>query len=152
MLHRTVVSVRRDIERLQFNTAIAAMMELLNATRAELGDRSAPRRLAEWMVLMLAPFAPHLCEELWERLGHSDTVVYEDFPQADVTFAEPDERDIAVQVNGKLRTLMTLPLGTIDTELERLALEQPRIVEMLADRTPQRVIVVPDRLVNIVVS
>ena len=129
VLHRTVASVGRDIERMHFNTAISAMMELLNATRAELGDGPIPRRLAEWITLMLAPFTPHLAEELWERLGHTETVVYQDFPEADPTLGQPEVGEIAVQVNGKLRALMTQPLGTPDTELERLALEQRRVVD-----------------------
>jgi leucyl-tRNA synthetase len=152
VLHRTVAVVGRDIERMHFNTAIAAMMELLNATRAELGDGRIPRRLAEWITLMLAPFTPHLAEELWERLGHIETVVYQDFPEADPTLGQPEVGEIAVQVNGKLRALMTQPLGTPDNELERLALEQRRVVDFLAGRSPQRVIVVPDRIVNIVVT
>ena len=152
VLHRTVASVRNDIERLHFNTAISSLMELLNAARPELGDGATPRQLAEWVTLMLAPFAPHVAEELWERMGNTETIIYADFPEPDEDLARRAEVDIAVQVDGKVRAVLVVEVGTANGELERLALEDRRVVDYLAGRTPERVVVVSDTLVNLVLS
>jgi leucyl-tRNA synthetase len=152
-LHRTADSVRRDVERLHFNTAISSLMELMNELRsATEGDEGTPRIVAEWLVAMLAPFAPHLGEELWERLGKEGSVVYAPFPEADPALVAADQVTIAVQVNGKLRATIEVAAGTGKDELEAAARAQPRIAELLAEATVRRVIVVPDRLVNFVVG
>jgi leucyl-tRNA synthetase len=152
-LHRTADAVRRDIERLHFNTAIAALMEFSNDMRAEIGPEAAPpREVAEWLVLMLAPFAPHLGEELWQRLGHEESVVYAPFPEPDPALLAADQVKIAIQVNGKLRGTIELEPGTAKDATEAAAREQPRIAELLDGAEVRRVIVVPDRLVNFVVA
>ncbi|MEA2428013.1 MAG: leucyl-tRNA synthetase, partial [Thermoleophilaceae bacterium] len=151
-LHRTVAQVRRDVERMHFNTAIAAMMELSNELRATDGGAAPSRQVAEWLVLSLAPFAPHMAEELWERLGHADSIVYAPFPEPDPALTAVQQVSVAVQVNGKVRGVAEVPAGSDDATLEAAAREQPRVAEQLRDADVKRVIVVPDRLVNFVVA
>ena len=152
LLHRTAASVRRDIDRLHFNTAIAALMELVNEVRPATDERGTPRVVAEWLVLMLAPFAPHVGEELWERLGHDGSIVHAAFPEADAKLAAADEVKVAVQIMGKLRGVVELPAGTPKDAIEAAARAEPRIAELLEGKEIRRVIVVPDRLVNFVVG
>jgi leucyl-tRNA synthetase len=151
-LHRTVAQVRRDVERMHFNTAIAAMMELSNELRAADSGAGPPRQVAEWLVLSLAPFAPHMAEELWERLGHADSIVYAPFPEPDPELTAVQQVSVAIQVNGKVRGVAEVPAGSDEATLEAVAREQPRVAEQLRDAEVKRVIVVPDRLVNFVVA
>jgi leucyl-tRNA synthetase len=151
-LHRTVAAVRRDIERLHFNTAIAAMMELSKELRASGQADAPPRALAEWLVLILAPFAPHMCAELWERLGHTDSVVYARFPEPDERLLEVRRVNVAVQVNGKVRGVVEVPAGLAEDELKAEGRGLPRVASLIGDAEVRRVIVVPDRLVNFVVA
>jgi leucyl-tRNA synthetase len=151
-LHRTIAQVRRDVERLHFNTAIAALMELSNELRAADGDAGPSRQVAEWLVLALAPFAPHMAEEIWERLGHEDSIVWEAFPEPDPALTAVQQVSVAVQVNGKVRGVLEIAAGSDQVALETAAREQPRVAEMLKDADVKRVIVVPDRLVNFVVA
>jgi leucyl-tRNA synthetase len=156
--HRVVGKVTEDIERFQFNTALSAMMELLNAA----GDyrRSAPAEqrdvaleidVAETLVLLLAPYAPHLCEELWrEVLGHAASVHRQAWPSWDARAAAADEIEIAVQVNGKVRARLTVAAAATDEEIERAALALPKVQEHLAGLTVRKVVVVPGKLVSVV--
>ncbi len=152
-LHRTAESVGRDVERLHFNTAISSLMELVNELRATVGEgEPTPRVVAEWLVAMLAPFAPHLGEELWERLGHDESVVHAPFPEPDPALVAAEHVSVAIQVNGKLRGVAEVAAGTAKDELEAVARAQPRIAELLEGAEVRRVVVVPDRLVNFVVA
>ncbi len=152
-LHRTADSVGRDVERLHFNTAISSLMELVNELRATVPEgEPAPRIVAEWLVAMLAPFAPHLCEELWERLGHEESIVHAPCPEPDPALVAAEHVSVAIQVNGKLRGVAEVAAGTAKDELEALARAQPRIAELLDGAEVRRVVVVPDRLVNFVVG
>jgi leucyl-tRNA synthetase len=101
---------------------------------------------------MLAPFAPHLAEELWETLGHRDSVFRRSWPVADATLARADTVEVVVQVNGKVRSRQHVPRGTAEDRLKEQALSDPRIQSWTAGKTVRKVIVVPDKLVNIVVS
>lgn len=150
-LNRTVAAVRRDIERLRFNTAIAALMELLNELRAASGDAT-PRQAAEWLVLALAPFAPHMCEELWQRMGQTDSIVYVPYPEPNPELVAASQTSIVVQVNGRVRGVVEVPVGSDDAALERAARAQPRAAKLLAGAGVERVVVVPGRLVNFVLS
>ncbi|HET8862901.1 MAG TPA: leucine--tRNA ligase [Solirubrobacterales bacterium] len=151
-LHRTIASVRRDIESLRLNTAIASLMEFSNELRAELGDEPPAREIAEALVRALAPFAPHLCEELWERLGHTDSVVYAPYPESDPDLAALDQVKIAVQVNGKLRAVLEVPAGAERDELEAAARAEEKVAELLAGAKLSKTIVVPGRIVNFVLD
>ena len=149
-LHRTIDVVTRDIEGLRFNTAIARLIELNNllvaAVRAE---GSCPRTVAEPLVLMLAPFAPHIGEELWHRLGHEDTVADAPFPVADPELLRVEEVTLPVGVDGKVRFKVTAPAGSGEEALRALVLERPELRRHLRDRDVDRVIVVPGRIVNV---
>jgi leucyl-tRNA synthetase len=148
--HRTVAAMRDDIEGLRFNTAIAALMELSHDLATE--DQGAPREIAEMVVLALAPFAPHMSEELWERLGHSESLVHEDYPVADAALLVSETSSVAVQVNGKLRGVVEVPAGADQETAEAAARAEPRVAAALEGKTVRRVVYVPDRLINFVVG
>jgi leucyl-tRNA synthetase len=151
VLHRTAAAVGRDIERLHFNTAISALMELVTAIRAG-GAVTTPRAAADWLVRMLAPFAPHVAEELWERLGHGTSVVYAAFPEPDPALVTTPRASVAVQINGKVRAVVEHAAGASEDELLAVARGDARIAALLERRKIRRVIVIPDRVVNFVVA
>jgi leucyl-tRNA synthetase len=148
-LHRTADAVARDIGRLHFNTAISALMELVTEIRAA---PVTPRSAADRLVRMLAPFAPHIAEELWERLGNAGSVVHARFPAADPALVADQRVSVAVQINGKVRAVLEQPAGTGEAALEEAARADARVAGMLRGREVRRVIVVPDRIVNFVVA
>jgi leucyl-tRNA synthetase len=150
--HRTIARVQRSIEELHYNTAISALHELQRGIDDDLAAGGGGRRIdARTLVQLLAPFAPHLAEELWERLGEPGSVHRSAWPEHDPALAAETRVTIAVQVNGRLRATFECDAGAPAAELERLAREQPRVVELLAGRAVRQVIAVPDRVVNLVV-
>ena len=157
--HRVVGKVTDDIERFGFNTALAAMMELLNATgdyrRAVSGahDAALERDVAETLVQLLAPFAPHMAEELWrEVLGMSGSVHREPWPAYDPALAAADEVEIAVQVNGKVRARIMVAADADEETVRSTALGEPNVSEHLAGLSVRKVVIVPGRLVSIVAN
>jgi leucyl-tRNA synthetase len=150
LLHRTIASVTDDIENLRFNTAIAKLMELVNALTPT-PQRS--RRVLETFVLLLSPFAPHIAEELWSKLGHGTSLAYEPWPVADPVLANAQEQqEYPVQINGKLRARV---MGSSQLEREELLAvvkSDPEVQRLLAAVTIVREVVVPGRLVNFVVK
>jgi leucyl-tRNA synthetase len=151
LLHRTIAAVRTGIETLRFNTAIARITELCNHLTATFPD-GVPREVAEPQVLMLAPLAPHIAEELWRRMGHASSLAFQTFPEADPAYLVEDVVTIPVQVNGKLRATVQVPRGLGRDEIEAAARANRRIQEHLTGRTVHKVVVVPDQLLNFVVS
>lgn len=150
-LHQTIKQVTEQIPNLHYNTAIAALMEYLNAVRS--GGRRAVRAEVESLVVLLAPFAPHLAEELWERLGHDASVFQgSNWPVYDPEKAHEDIVRIAVQVNGKLRGTVEVPAGTSQEDAETAARKQENIARHLEGATIRRVVFVPDKLLNFVVQ
>ena len=150
-LHKTIKQVSAQLPNLQYNTAVAAMMEYLNAVRS--GGRQAVRAEVEPLVVLIAPFAPHLAEELWQRLGHSGSVFDgSNWPSFDPEKAAEETVRIAVQVNGKLRGTVEAPAGTGQEEAETLARAQENVTRHLDGFTVRRVIFVPNRLLNFVVG
>jgi len=149
VLHRTIREVTGDVERMEFNTAIARMMEFVNFfTKEDVRPRSAMERF----VLLLSPYAPHLCEELWQLLGHADSLAYEPWPEFDEALIREDTIEVPVQVNGKVRAKVSVPAESDRAMLEQSARANDRIAELLADKQVVRVVVVPGRLVNFVVK
>ena len=149
--HKAIAGVAADMQNLRFNTAIAKLIELNNALTTHVTEHGAtPRVVATALVQMLAPLCPHVGEELWERLGNSDTVTYVDFPQADPALLVEDTIEIPVQVNGKLRSKVTVDAGESDGAIKHLALTDPKIVAIIGNAQPKKVIVVPKKLINIV--
>ncbi|MGL4173674.1 MAG: leucine--tRNA ligase [Actinomycetota bacterium] len=147
VLHRAIAAVNEDYATLRFNTAVARLIELNNHLT---GLTSVPRSLAEPLVLMVAPLAPHLAEELWQRLGHEESLTYHPFPEADPALVTDDEVTCVVQVQGKVRDRIQVSATITEDSLRELALTSPRVTEFLAGRGVRTVVVRPPRLVNVV--
>lgn len=162
--HRTIRGVSQDIEqRLQFNTAIAKLMEFLNAisefdaslggvTGASAIDRAVLGEALNALVIMLAPFAPHEAEELWEALGHADGLTHSRWPQYNEALAREDRLEVPVQVNGKLRSHIFLDPDAPQDQYEQAALADEKIRSLIDGKKVVKVIVVPRRLVNVVIK
>ncbi|MBO8140544.1 MAG: leucine--tRNA ligase [Firmicutes bacterium] len=155
-VHRTVQRVTADIDgRFHFNTAISAIMELVNMfyqykERGGPRDREVVAEGLEKLVLLLAPFAPHLAEELWHMIGRTGSVHEQPWPSFDPDLVQADEMEIVVQVDGRVRDRMMVPRDLADDEVKARALALPRVAEHVAGRSVARVVVVPGRLVNVV--
>ncbi|MEU4518457.1 leucine--tRNA ligase [Amycolatopsis sp. NPDC024027] len=151
VLHKTIAGVREDYAEMRFNTAGAKLIELNNhVTKVYGGAASTPRELAEPLVLMLAPLAPHMAEELWRRLGHVDSLVQGPFPVVDEKYLVEDSVEYPIQVNGKVRSRVTVAASASSDEVQAAALADEKVAAMVGDGSPRKVIVVPGRLVNIV--
>ncbi|MBL8822500.1 MAG: leucine--tRNA ligase [Planctomycetia bacterium] len=148
-LHQTIKKVTDDLEGMRFNTSISALMELSNHL-ARLEKK--PRWAMKTLVLLLAPFAPHLAEELWQVLGHSSTLAYEAWPAFDPVLTVSSVMEIPVQINGKLRSKVTVPTGSTEEICKQAALDDDRIKELLAGKIIKKAIVVPGKLINFVIS
>jgi leucyl-tRNA synthetase len=149
LLHQTTKKVTDDLEALKFNTAIAQMMVFVNEVM-KLDTR--PRAILEPFVLLLSPFAPHLGEELWHRLGHRQSLAYETWPSYDPARIVEDTVTLAVQVNGKLRATLDLPRGVDQQAAHAAALADERIRKYVNGAQVRKVIYVPDKLLNLVVG
>jgi leucyl-tRNA synthetase len=149
LLHQTIRKVTEDLEGLRFNTAIAQLMVLVNGL-TPLERR--PRAAIEPLVLLLAPFAPHLAEELWRRLGHAESLAYAPWPAWDPHRVVDEGVTIAVQVNGRLRATLELPRDVAEPEVRQAALADERILRHLEGNAVRKVIFVPNKLLNLVVS
>jgi leucyl-tRNA synthetase len=154
-VHRTIAAVTADLESFGFNRMVARLHELVNALAAVNGnDPAAPavlREGLETLALLIAPIAPHLAEEMWQRLGHATLVADTPWPKADPLLVADSSVVVAVQVNGRLRATVTLAKGLDKGETERRALADPAVARALQGRAVRRVVVVPDRIVNVVV-
>jgi leucyl-tRNA synthetase len=148
-LHKTIKQVTGDIQHLQFNTAIARMMEFTNFFTKE---TVRPREVMEKFVLILSPFAPHLAEELWQLLGHKQTLAYDPWPQYDEALTKDAEIEIPVQILGKLRGKVVVPAGSDQATIVTAARADARIAELLTGKEVVKTIVVPGKLVNFVVK
>ncbi|MCF7927792.1 MAG: leucine--tRNA ligase [Spirochaetales bacterium] len=149
VLHQTIKKVTDDTDILAFNTAIAQMMIFINEAFKEEALYS---RLWDPFLRLLAPYAPHLAEELWARLGNEPSVTRQDWPEWDEELAREEEVTIVIQVNGKVRAKVDLPAGMDKEKLEKTALEHERIQEWIEGKSIKKVITIPDKLVNIAVS
>jgi leucyl-tRNA synthetase len=152
VLARTIAAVRSGMEDMRFNVSIAKITELNNHLTARHPDGGAPRAVIEPLVLLLAPLAPHISEELWSRLGHPDSLAGEPFPEADPALLVDEMVEIPVQVNGKVRARVVVPAGADAAAVEAAARGDERVAALLAGGTVRKVIAVPDRLVNFVVG
>jgi leucyl-tRNA synthetase len=154
-IHKTIASVSEELERFHFNKAVALVRELSNRLEAlDPDDPAAPivlRDGLETLVLLLGPMVPHLAEELWQRLGHDGLLAEAPWPNADPAWLVEDQVTVAVQVNGRLRATIQLSKGAERTALEASALAEPNVARAIGDKPVRRVIVVPDKIVNVVV-
>jgi leucyl-tRNA synthetase len=156
--HQTLQRVTADFEtRWHFNSAIALIMELTNEIYAcePLDDGVRPevqKEVLELLTLMLAPMTPHIAEEMWEMLGHSNGLSSNAWPAANADLARDDEVEVPVQVNGKLRGKLKVPTGTAQEELVKLALAEPGVAQHIEGKRIVKIVYVPDKLLNFVVS
>ena len=154
-VHRAIAAITGDVASFGFNRMVARLHELVNALgeirAGEPGAAAALREGLEALVVLMAPIVPHLAEEMWERLGHATLVADAPWPKADPLLVADDSVVVAVQVNGKLRATVTLAKGMGQADAERVALADPAVARAIEGRAVRRVIVVPDRVVNVVV-
>jgi leucyl-tRNA synthetase len=148
-LHKTIQQVTEDIQRMEFNTAIARMMEFTNFFTKQ---SVRPHSVMESFVLILSPFAPHIAEELWQLLGHKQTLAYEPWPKYDEALTKDAQIEIPVQILGKLRSKVVVPAGSDQAAIVAAAREDKRIAELLTGKEVVKTIVVPGKLVNFVVK
>lgn len=147
--HQTVKKVTENFEELKFNTAISQLMVFINeAYKAEV----MPKVFIEGFVKLLSPVAPHIAEELWEKLGHTDTITYETWPAYDEAKLVDDEVEIVIQINGKMKVKLMVPTDTPKEKLEEIAMGDHTIKEQIDGKTIRKVIAVPGKLVNIVAN
>lgn len=150
LMHKTVKGITEDMERLTFNTAIAKLMEFTNAVYKS--NEPMSKETAEKFVLLLAPMAPHIAEELWQKLGHADSLAYAEWPTFDEAMTQSDSMDIVVQVLGKKRALLTVPADADKEMILKLAKENVQVQNFIAGKEIVKEIYVPKKLVNLVVK
>jgi leucyl-tRNA synthetase len=154
--HQTVAKVGSDMDEFHFNTVVASLMEWLNAmydVAGKLGKNQRDPALdeaIELLVQVISPIAPHLADELWEKLGQTGFLYKHPWPEYDPEVAKASEITLIVQVNGKVRDKITADANASNADLKQIALASPRVIEILAGNPPKKVIVVPGKLVNIV--
>ena len=156
LVHTTIKRVTDDAgTRFNFNTAISAIMEMVNGLyqyKEQDYNKAVMAEAADTLVLLLAPFIPHVTEELWQELGHSGSVHKQKWPVVDEKALIAEEATIILQINGKLRDKIIMPMNVDKAEAEKIALAQPKIAEMIGDKEVKKVIVVPNKLINIVIG
>ena len=150
LLHKTVKKVTQDLDRFQFNTAIAALMEFYNFLSAKGGGPA--KQSLETLVLLLAPFAPHLAEELWEKMGHKRLIAEASWPAYDEAALKVDKTTLVIQINGVLRGRVEVPAGISEEEAKTLALGEPKVNQLVARKKIVKTIYVPNRLINLVIQ
>ncbi|HVH22531.1 MAG TPA: leucine--tRNA ligase [Pseudonocardia sp.] len=154
-LHKAIAGVHADFQALHYNTAAAKLIELNNhltkAYGGSDGRPGVPRSVAEPLVLMMAPLTPHVAEELWSRLGHGESLAHGPFPVADEQYLVAETVEYPIQVNGKVRSRVVVPADAGVDQVKAAALAEEKIVAALAGQTPRKLIVVPNRLINIVI-
>ncbi len=148
LLNQTIKKVGDDIESFGFNTAISAMMIFVNHLNKQ---TVRPKAVIEKFVLILAPFAPHIAEELWEKLGHTDSLAYEPWPEYDKELIKEKEIELAVQVNGKIKDRIVVSTEADEEQIKQKALACEKVIAAMAGKEPKKIIVIKSRLVNIVI-
>ena len=149
LTHKTIAAVTDDIEKFHFNKAIARIRELTNALEQSKGDI---REGLEAALHLMQPFMPHIAEECWQQLGHKDPLYTRAWPKADAALTVDDSVTVAIQINGKMKGTIELPKDLDKTLAEQKVLELAAIKEALADKKINKVIVVPNRIVNVVAN
>ncbi len=148
ILHRTIKKVREDIERFSFNTAVSTFMICVN----ELSDLKCKKRgILEPLAVLISPYAPHVAEELWQLLGHKNTVTYEEYPEWDEKYLIENTFLYPVSFNGKLRFKLEFPVEMSKEDIEKAVLEAEDTQKWLEGKPPRKIIVVPKRIINVVV-
>jgi leucyl-tRNA synthetase len=155
--HKTIKKVTDDIERFHFNTAIAAIMELVNHIyqtkediKATAQATSVWREIVEALIMLLSPFCPHIAEELWEAVEHKESIIKAPWPQYDQEAIVEEEVIVVVQVNGKLRDRLRIPVSAEEEKVKEMALASPKVRRHIEGKEVRKTIFVPKKLVNIV--
>jgi leucyl-tRNA synthetase len=148
ILHQTIQKVTKDIEGFGFNTAISQMMIFVNHMHKQ---ETRSKDVLEKFILILSPFAPHLAEELWSRLGHSESLAYGQWPTFDAELVKEKEIELAVQIRGKIKDKITVAADATEDEIQKMALASEKVQAALEGKNPKKIIVIKSRLVNIVV-
>ena len=155
-LHQTIEKVYNHLDRFKFNTAIASLMELSNHMSTTWDDRKVSQEIWDDSVtkflLMLAPFAPHLAEELWERAGHKYSIHNHKFPEWDSALSAEESVTVVIQINGKLRERIEVPVSIDESDVKEMALSSPKIKPYIDGKQMKNLIYVPNRLINIVID
>jgi leucyl-tRNA synthetase len=149
LVHKTIEKVGKDIEGLRFNTAISAMMILVRHLG---GLKAVPREAVRALALILSPFAPHLGEEIWQRLGSATSLAYEPWPEFDPALVRDEVVEIGVQVNGKLRGTVTIAANASEDAAREAALEEPKVAQHAAGKSIKKFIYVPGKIINVIVG
>jgi leucyl-tRNA synthetase len=153
--HQTLKKYLQDMEELSFNTAIASIMELLNTLQdfkpKTQADYKVLKEALELMLFMLYPITPHICEELWNKLGNQKPMVFYTFPQPDPEALKEEEVEVAVQVNGKLKAVIKVPIDAQEDAVKSIALAQEKVAKALENKKLQKVVYVKNKLINLVV-
>ncbi len=149
LVHKTVKKVGEDIEAMRFNTAISAMMILVKHLN---GLPAVPREAAKAFTLILSPFAPHLGEELWQRLGGTESLAHEPWPTFDPALVKDDVIEMGVQINGKTRSTITLPANAVEADAKAAALADAKVASQVEGKTIKKVIFVPGKILNLIVG
>lgn len=147
VLHKTIRKAEEDIERHSFNTSVSSFMICVNELSALKCHQKA---ILEPLLVVISPYAPHIAEELWERLGHEQSIVHESYPRAEEKYLKEESHEYPVSVNGKMRLKLSLPADLSREEIEKAALNHEDLQKWIAGKTPKKVIVVPGKIVNIV--
>jgi leucyl-tRNA synthetase len=154
LVHKTIAAVTDDLDKFRFNRAVARIRELTNALEdlpaKEPGAGAVLREGLETVTRLLGPMMPHLAEEMWQALGHAELMADTPWPKAEPDLARDEQVTIAVQVNGKLRGTVELPRDAAAGDVEQAALALPQVAHQLAGRAPKKIVVVPNRIVNLV--
>jgi leucyl-tRNA synthetase len=149
LLHRTIAKVQNDIERLAFNTGIAALIGFVNTATSEGGMT---KDQADRFIRILGPFAPHMAEELWNKIGHTSLVSLAAWPSYDEAQLQDDQVEVPVQIMGKVRHRLLIPATADAKTMEALALADAKVKELIAGKTVRKIVVVPGKLINIVAN
>ncbi len=149
VLHRTIQAVTEDMTELRFNTAISRLMEFVNFFT---NQDVRPRASMETFALLLSPLAPHIAEELWQALGHMETLAYQTWPVFDETYTREDTVELPIQINGRLRSRLVISIAATREELESAALADARVRKHLGSSSVKKIVIVPRKLINIVAS
>jgi len=148
VLHKTIKKVEEDTERFSYNTAVSAFMVCVN----ELTDLKCHKKeILEPLLILLAPYAPHIAEELYHALGNNSTIIDAGYPKLEAKYLIESEKEYPVSINGKLRTTITISLDASQDEVEKIALENKIIQKWMEDKSPKKIIFVKNKMVNIVV-
>ncbi|ERN52371.1 leucine--tRNA ligase [Alkalihalophilus marmarensis] len=147
--HQTVKKVTEDFAALRFNVGISQMMVFINDAYKQ---EKLPRELMEGFVKLLAPLAPHIAEELWEKFGHNETITYAEWPTYEESLLVENEVEVVVQINGKVRAKLVIPADASRDQMEEIAKNDDKVQEAIGDKTVRKIIAVPGKLVNIVVG